>query len=69
MSSITFSKDIKTNLESLGERTLEYNQLIETVISLLGLLLEDERRRRDAIINIVIDYYKVKEGGTYTIRY
>lgn len=64
LSGLRFSEDIKIALESSPDRTPEWKGVIESIMTLPGILLEDELRRRNAAINAVIDYCKVEEGGT-----
>ena len=63
LSGLKFNKDVKTNLESLDNKPPEQKRLIATVMTLPAATLEDEMRRRNAAINAVTAYCKVKEGG------
>jgi len=65
LSGLTFSEDVKMQLESSIARTPEHKRLIETVMSLPGSTLEAETRRRNDAINAIVAYCKTEEGGTY----
>jgi Protein of unknown function (DUF3435) len=60
---LKFNEDVKTNLESLDDKPLEQKRLIATVITLPAATLEDEMCQRNAAINAITAYCKVKEGG------
>ena len=59
-----FSEDVKTTLELSDDMPLAQKHLIETVMTLLGITLEDEFRRRNDAINAVAAYCKFEEGET-----
>ena len=65
LSGVIFSEDIKATLKSSNNRLVEYKRLIKVIIILPNILLEDKIRRCNNAINIVVDYYNIKEGRVY----
>jgi hypothetical protein len=63
LSGLKYNEDVKTNLECLDDKPLEQKRLIATVMMLPAATLEDEMHRRNAAINAITAYCKVKEGG------
>jgi len=51
--------------KSNNNKLVKYKCFIKVIIILLGILLEDKIYRRNNAINVVIDYYNIKEGRVY----
>ena len=65
LSRVKFSEDIKATLKSSNNKSVKHKRLIKVIMMFFSILLEDKIRRRNNIINAVIDYYSVKEGRVY----
>jgi hypothetical protein len=44
---------------------LKQKELVDAVVSLLGTIFKEEIYQRDRAICVVMQYYKVEEGGMY----
>jgi hypothetical protein len=64
LSGLKLKEDIRANLESADDKSLEQKCLIETIMTLPATTLEDEMLRRNAAINAVTAYCKIEEGGS-----
>jgi Protein of unknown function (DUF3435) len=62
LSSLKFTKDIKTTLDLTHEMPLAQRRLVKTVMTLPGTTLKEEFRRRNNAINAVAAYCKFEKG-------
>ena len=62
---VKFNEDIKVTLKSSDNKSVKHKHLIKVIMILPSISLEDKIYRYNNTINIVIDYYNIKEGRLY----
>jgi len=66
---VKFNEDIKVTLKSSDNKSVKHKHLIKVIMILPSISLEDKIYRYNNTINIVIDYYNIKEGRLYRQNY